>query len=580
MKIVHTACRGDRSTTVGLLGRGLVAMTVLAALVVLGLAGTGWTQETPLTVVEKTTSSTGETEQPVPDFKQAMTDTWARFQHYVPNILIALAVLIVGTVLAWIIAGIVRWVLDKLTLNKRLKTYLPQGPEAQQTKVYDSSRWISIGVFWVLELFVIMGFFHALKFEAAETSLNGLLTRILNYLPQLVGAVLLLLVAWIVAGVLRLIVTRALLAAKFDERLRKRAGEAEAPKWSLTDILGKGVYWLVFVCFLPAVFDALSIPGLGNPTRNMLDTVLKYLPNIFLAAVILVVGWLVARLVQRVLGNLLAAVGLNQLAERVGLGKVMGKKTVSDLVALVVYVLILIPVVIATLDALKVAEITRPASDMLSSFLAAIPDLFGAALILAVAWVAGRLLSRLTTNLLEGIGFDRLPAKLGLGGPKAEGEPGEKRTSLSQVCGYIVLVAVMLFASLQALDLLGFKMLASLVSEFLVYMGNVSLAVVIMGLGLYLAALAARAIQASSITYAVSLSLLARVAIIGVAAAMALERIGVGKNIVETAFTLILGTVAVALAVAFGVGGRDLAKQHLEEWSRKLKEKKAGQNRD
>jgi hypothetical protein len=95
-----------------------------------------------------------------------------------------------------------------------------------------------------------------------------------------------------------------------------------------------------------------------------------------------------------------------------------------------------------------------------------------------------------------------------------------------------------------------------------------------MGLGLYVAALAARAIQASKITYATSLSNVARVAIIGVATAMALVRIGLGTEIVVTAFTLVLGAVAVAAAIAFGIGGRDLAKQQLEEWSRKMKEKK------
>jgi hypothetical protein len=566
----------------------MVATVVLAALMVLGPAAVAWAQTTPpASGTAISTAAPGEPGQPAtqapppPTFKQAMENTWAKIENYVPNILIALAVLGVGTILAWIIAGIVHWVLDKLALDKRLKHYLPKSAAAEEGKPYDSSRWISTAVFWILELFVIAGFFQVLKFPSAEESLKGLLTRIFEYLPRLLGATLILLVAWIVAGVLRFIVTRALLASKLDERLRKRvgAGQAEASKWSLSEALGKTVYWLVFVLFLPAVFDALSIEGLRNPMSAMLDKVLTYLPNLFLAAVILVVGWLVAQLVQRILGNLLAALGTNQLAERVGLSKVLGKKTLSDLIALVVYVLILVPVVIAALNALSVTEITRPASDMLNSFLAAIPKLFGAALILVVAWVVGRLLCRLTANLLEGVGFDRLPAKLGLGSVKGEGEGGEKKTSLSQVCGYIVLVAVMLFASLQALDLLEFKTLATLVSEFLVYVGKVSLALVILGLGLYLAALAARTIQASNITYAVTLSVLARVAIIGVAAAMALERIGVGESIVQTVFTLVLGAMAVAVAIAFGVGGRDLAKQHLEEWSQKLKEKKAGQGR-
>jgi hypothetical protein len=303
---------------------------------------------------------------------------------------------------------------------------------------------------------------------------------------------------------------------------------------------------------------------------------MDFLTNLFIAAVILVVGWLVARLVQRILANLLAAVGLNQLGHRVGLGMVMGNKTLSDLIALVVYVLILIPVVVGALNALGLEEVAQPASRMLEGFLAALPSIFWAALILVGAWVIGRLLANMTASLLEGIGFDRLPAKLGLGGSKAEGEPGEKTNMLSQVCGYIVMVTAMLLAVLWVLSLNQLHEMGDLVKEFLVYLGDVSLAVVIMGLGLYLAALAARTIQASRITYATSLSAVARVAIIGVAAAMALVRIGVGAEIVQTAFTLILGAAAVAAAIAFGIGGRDLAKQQLEEWSKKMKEKKSG----
>ncbi|NLX57990.1 MAG: hypothetical protein GXY74_02750, partial [Phycisphaerae bacterium] len=72
---------------------------------------------------------------------------------------------------------------------------------------------------------------------------------------------------------------------------------------------------------------------------------------------------------------------------------------------------------------------------------------------------------------------------------------------------------------------------------------------------------------------ALSLALFARIAIIVVAAAMALQRIGVGDNIVLVAFVAIIGMVAIAAAIAFGIGGRDLAKRRLEEWDQKLRGK-------
>jgi hypothetical protein len=573
MKIVQGASTGCKSTTARLLGRSIVAVAVLTGLLMFGLAGAAWTQESTIGVTEKTTPA-GDTGQPVSILQKTMEDTWNTVEGYLPRMLGALGVLILGTILAWIIAGIARWALGKLSLNKRLTSCLPGGPEAEKVKALNSARWISIAVFWLLELIVIIQFFGILKLTEAASTLGKLQDQIWEYLPKVLGAALILLVAWVVAGVLRFIITRALLAAKFDERFRKQAPEGEAPKWSLSAVLGNTVYWLVFVLSLSAVFSKLDIKGLSDPTSQMMTKVMDFLPNLFIAAVILVVGWLIARLLQQIAVSFLTSVGVNQLGERVGLGKVMGEHRISDLIGLVVYVLILIPVAVATLDALQLKSLTEPASRMLDQFLLKVPALFEAVVILIVAWVVGRLLSNITASLLAGIGFDRLPAKLGLGGPKTETAVGGKSNLLSQVCGYIVLVAVMLIAVLAVLSANDLRDVSDLVKQFLVYLGSVALAVVTMGLGLYVAALAARAIQASKITYATSLSNVARVAIIGVATAMALVRIGLGTEIVVTAFTLVLGAVAVAAAIAFGIGGRDLAKQQLEEWSRKMKEKK------
>ena len=565
MSIVQTKCKSS-----GTRAAGLFAILLLAGMAVLGLAGTAWTQET-LGVVEKPTSPPPQPQEPLSVLGKTLQDTWTTIVGYVPVMLKALLVLILGTVIAWIIAAIVRWLLNRLSLNKRLTAVLPGALEAEKAKVLASARWISIAVFWLLELIVIIKFFDILNLSQARDTLGKLQEQIWLYVPQVLGAALILLVAWVVAGVLRYLITRALVAVKFDEHLQKRAAEGEPPKWSLTAVLGNTVYWLVFVLSLSAVFSALKIEALAKPASNMVDKVLEYLPQVLGALVILVVGWLIAKLLQQVVTSLLASVGLNQLAERVGLGKVMGRKTVSDLLGLVVYVLILIPVAILTLDALQLKSLTGPASKMLDDFLSKIPALFEAVVILLVAWVVGRLLGNIAASLLEGIGFDRLPAKLGLGGPKTEAEAGDKANLLSQVCGYIVLVTVMLFATLWVLDANKLEATAGLVSNFLYYLGKVTLAVVVMGLALYLAALAARTIQASRITYAKSLSAVARVAITAVAAAMALVQIGVGAEIVERAFTIVLGAVAVAAAIAFGIGGRDLAKSQLEEWSKKVK---------
>ena len=147
---------------------------------------------------------------------------------------------------------------------------------------------------------------------------------------------------------------------------------------------------------------ALALEGLLAPVQGLTDRVLGFLPSIFAAALIFVVGWFVARLVQRIVSNLLAAAGIDRLSARVGLDSALGANTLSSLLGLVVYVLILVPVLISALNALQLEAITGPASQMLAQILDAIPGLFAGGLLFTLAFFVGKLVSGLVVNLLRG----------------------------------------------------------------------------------------------------------------------------------------------------------------------------------
>ena len=246
------------------------------------------------------------------------------------------------------------------------------------------------------------------------------------------------------------------------------------------------MYWLVFLLFLPAVLGALAVEGLLIPVEGMVAVVLAYLPNLFAAGVIVAIGWFAARIVQRLVTNVLMAAGADKLGERVGLDAAMGKQTLSGVIGLICYVLVLIPVIIAALNALGLEAITAPASEMLGIVLLSLPRIFGAVLILAISYVVGRLLSQLVARVLAGIGFDAILMRLGLTDEAAEWDP-----SPSQITGYLVLVGTMLLASMEAADLMGFASLAVIISGFTVFLMQVILGLVIFGFGLWLANFAA-----------------------------------------------------------------------------------------
>jgi hypothetical protein len=475
---------------------------------------------------------------------------------YIPNLVGALLILIIGWLVALIVSAIVRGVLRRTTLDERLARWIA-GDEA--AKGVEVDQWVGKGVYYLIMLFVLIAFFQALGLTLITQPLNQLLVQVFQYAPQLLGAGLLLLLAGIIASALRLLITRVLTAARLDERLGSEAGVEE--RVPLTKSLGDAVYWLVFLLFLPAILTALNLGGLLGPVQSMVNEVLAYLPNLFAAGVILAVGWFVARIVQRIVTNLLAAVGSDRLSERVGLAPVLGKQQLSGLLGLIVYILILIPVLIAALNALALEAVTQPASNMLNTILGAFPDIFAAGLVLAIAYVVGRVVAGLISNLLTGVGFNAILARLGLGKEPAEGE----RTP-SEVVGYLVLVAIMLFATIEATQLLGFTLLAELVTEFTVFASQIVLGLIIFAIGLWLSNLAARTIQASRAAQAGLLALAARVSILVLAGAMALRQMGLANEIINLAFGLLLGAIAVAAALAFGLGGRDIAGRQLEGW--------------
>jgi hypothetical protein len=398
-------------------------------------------------------------------------------------------------------------------------------------------------------------------------------------LPRLLSAVVLVLVAWIVATGLRFAVRKSLAATRLDQRLAAEVGPEEG-RTPPSQMVGESVYWLVFLLFLPAILDALALEGLLGPVNQLLNKVLAFLPNLFVALIILAVGWLVARVAQRVVSSLLAAIGTDSFGERLGLHRVLGERRLSSLLSLVVYVLVLVPVVIATLEALKIDAVTAPASRMLESLLAAVPRIFAAGLVLFVAYLLARLVSDLVARLLKGIGFDSALARLGfsraaeVARPDAPEPQATRVQQPSDLVGLVVMAAVMLFAVIEALRLLEFEMLAELVTDFTLFAANVLVGVLIFGLGLYLANLAANAIHGSGTANAGVLAMLSRVAILGLAGAMALRQAGLAEDIINLAFGLLVGSVAVAAAIAFGIGGRELAARYLDDWSRHLSDRR------
>jgi hypothetical protein len=227
----------------------------------------------------------------------------------------------------------------------------------------------------------------------------------------------------------------------------------------------------------------------------------------------------------------------------------------------------------------------------LNSILTALPNIFAAFLMLAIAYIVGRVIAELVTDLLTAAGFNMLLERMGFSRmsapnmaspgmasprPAASGTPPAAQSpnlnamlgnrTPAQIVGTVVLVAIMLFTAIEAMRLLGFMTLATMLAGVLTLMGMIALGLVIFGIGVYLSNLAYNAIRGSGTGQAELLAVAARIAILVLAGSMALRQMGLANEIVDLAFGLTLGAIAVAVALAFGLGGRETAARLLESW--------------
>lgn len=497
------------------------------------------------------------------------------------NLGLAIVTLIVGWIIAIIAAWIVKGILGSTDIDNKIAAWITGRSDGGE--VVPIEKWAAKAVFWIVMLFVLVAFLNVLDLSMVSEPLNNFLDQIFAFLPRLGGALLLFGVGWLIATIAKMILSRGLQAFRLDDRLAQQMGTTpEESPLMLNETLGNVIYWLILLLFLPLVLEALGLQDQLQPIQNLVDQFLQALPKIVLAVAIGTLGWLIARVVRGIVTNLLAAAGTDSIGARVGLNPEEGGQSLSWILGTLVYALILILTAISALEELQIEAISGPAISMLEQILDALPKIFTAAVILIIAYVIGQFVSDLVTNILTGLGFNNVFSWLGLPS-QPTGEPESEATEIqdtsrqrtpSEIIGVVVLVGIMLFAAVAAVNVLNFEGLNQIVTGLLYVFGRIIAGVIVFGVGLYLANLAFNLITSSGSYQARVLGQTARIAIIALISAMALQQMGIAPNIVNLAFGLLLGAIAVAIALAFGLGGRDVAAEQLREWLSTFKQSK------
>jgi len=203
----------------------------------------------------------------------------------------------------------------------------------------------------------------------------------------------------------------------------------------------------------------------------------------------------------------------------------------------------------------------------MAMFLAAIPKVLGFVIILVVGWFIASLIERGLAAILRRVRFNELAERSGFAGFVEKMNVG---TDSAGMLGLVVKWFVRLIALVVAFDALGLPAVSNVLREFLMWMPNLVVALVVLVIG----GLAARALSnlvrgaasEAGITNANMLARIASIAVWAFAIVIAVNQIGIASTLANTLFMAFVGALALGTGLAFGLGGKDTAAQIVRNW--------------
>jgi hypothetical protein len=393
--------------------------------------------------------------------------------------------------------------------------------------------------------------------------------QLMNWGPKIVIAILILVATWIVARAVKWVLQKAI---DRTPALRKHmTGGPDETVGHQIGTIAKLIIWLVGIM---AALQFLGFPQILAPINELVNEIFAFLPRLIGFGLILFVGYVVARLVQRLLETVLIAANIDGLLARVGIGSTEGtvrtdpkavppgatpgatRASIARAAGVLAFAVIIIQIAIAALQVLGIEAISGPAIAMLNEIYAALPRILAAALWIGVAFIIARFLKTIIEAILPPTGFDDAIRSTGV--LPATAFP-------SRIVANIAMIAVILGASIEAAQQLGGDQIAIFLAQVTALGGKVIFGTLIIVVGIFLARIIANLVGSGTGEGGYAQTIV-RYAIIALFTAIGLTFMGLADQIVVLAFGLILGSAAVATALAFGLGGREAAARTLERW--------------
>ncbi|MBG9983878.1 mechanosensitive ion channel [Aerococcaceae bacterium DSM 111022] len=332
------------------------------------------------------------------------------------------------------------------------------------------------------------------------------------------------------------------------------------------ETFGSVVYFIVFLFFLPSILVGLNIGGVMNPIINALETAFGYIPNVILAVLILIVGAYFCSFIRKLVKNILSGLNIDKWYLKLTKQKSLSddnEHQIADVIATITYVLIYVPILTVALETLAITSISEPIINVLNQIMSAIPKIIAAVVMLTIGGFIAKLVGDLLESLVSTTGIDRFSNYLNVRQEKSD-------VVISEILGNITKIVLMIFFLVEAVNMLGLEVLNAIGASVIGYLPFVLSALVI--LGIVLIGSNVLAILTTTATGDKFSGQAIRYLVIALGVFMILEQLQIAQTIVNAGFIIILSSLGITIALAFGLGGREFARKQLEKLDQAMTE--------
>jgi len=220
-------------------------------------------------------------------------------------------------------------------------------------------------------------------------------STLVDFLPYIIAVLVLLLLAWILAKVLRTGTRKLMRATGIDKRLGKGGDPQDPSQFPVAQGAGTAVFWIVWILFILAILQVLGVEGLFDSIVVVFQKIFAAVPNIIGAVLVLGIFYLVGRLLSKLVTKALTSIHFDELPVKLGLAKKApkGAGSASNVVGYIVMVFIMLFAVIMAADLLGFAAVNE--------MIAVLTKFLGLVLLGAVIIGIGILVANFLANILR-----------------------------------------------------------------------------------------------------------------------------------------------------------------------------------